>query len=133
MCCANKKHTLIECIFSAVFLYVFHHFLFTEIYRFLPQFEDFNESGVVYPSYCAQHLLIDIGPKIAATFTVEIRKSMGAYTGTIPSYQLTVFRALFPYSLAQVFSVLEELPRGGRPIYRNEFDLMTVPISSYSD
>src|SRR6267143_1057879 len=114
MCCANKKHTLIECIFSAVFLYVFYHFLFAEIYRFLPRFVDFNESGVAYSSYCAQHLLIDVRPKLAAMFAIEIGKPIRSHMVTIPIYQLTVFRTPFPYSYAQVFSVLKKLLLWGR-------------------
>lgn len=86
MCCANEKCAPVDCIRPEIFLYFLRHFLFTKIYRFLPRVEYFNQPGVAYSSYCAQHFLIDIGPKIAATFTIEIRKSTGAYTGAIQSY-----------------------------------------------
>src|SRR5437762_1599511 len=113
MCCANKKCALIKCIRLAIFFYVFHHFIFTEIYRFLPQFEDFNESGVVYSSYCAQHLLIDIGPKIAATFTVEIRKSKGRLYRHYPKLSADGIQGSLPiFSCASVQRSQRTPPRG---------------------
>src|SRR6266513_228840 len=131
MCCTNKKHTLIECIFSAVVLYVFHHFLSTKIYRFHPRFVDFNESGVAYSSYCSQHLLIDFGPKLAAMFAIEIGKPIRSHMCTIPIYQLTVFRTRFLYSVAKVFMVLKKLSLRGRQIHWNEFDLTALSIFPY--